>query len=342
MQAIHISLAGGPQVLEPIACDPHPLGAGEVLIRVDHAGVNRHDINQRAVARYSNTRLPANIPGLEICGEVIAASADVQWPCKGDYVCALTDGGGYAEYCVAAAELCLTWSRARSREGAAVPEGLFTAWYNLIELAELKSGDTLLIHGGASGVGSIAIQLARARGATVWATCATPAKQAICESLGAHRTFCYLEPDFLSSIRSSSSQCARGGVDVIFDLSGLSYFNDNLQLAAPGARIVYLSSAGFVPTIDVVALTARQVWTTASRLRPLPREHKARLAKSIFDATWFDLYALRLSIDSEYPLLHAADAHRRMESGEHAGKIVLVVHGPPAASTTLLTTSQTS
>jgi NADPH:quinone reductase len=328
VQAIHISRAGGPEVLQAITCPRPQPGPGELLLRVAYAGVNRHDCNQRASARHPNTRLPANIPGLEVAGEVVVCGAGVERFRPGDTVCALVDGGGYAEMCVADAALTLPWPADSLRTGAVLPEGMFTAWYNLIELARLQPGERLLVHGGTSGVGLIATQLARMRGAEVWTTCGTEAKRGLSESFGASRTFNYRAPGFLSALQ----EAAGDGVDVILDLSGLRYFNVNPTLVAEGGRIVYLSSAGMAEPLNGAALMARQVWMTASRLRQLPREHKARLAAAMADAHWLDVTRIRPHIDSEFPLAEAARAHARMESGDHAGKILLAVGEYPSPS----------
>jgi NADPH:quinone reductase len=334
VQAIHISRAGGPEVLEAITCPQPQPGPGELLLRVAYAGVNRHDCNQRALARHPNTRLPANIPGLEVAGEVVLCGAGVERFQPGDAVCALVDGGGYAEMCVADAALTLTlpWpadSLDSLRTGAVLPEGMFTAWYNLIELARLQPGERLLVHGGTSGVGLIATQLARMRGAEVWTTCGTEEKRVLSESFGASRTFNYRAPGFLPALQEATGD----GVDVILDLSGLRYFNANPTFVAEGGRIIYLSSAGTAQPLNGAALMTRQVWMTASRLRQLPREHKARLAAAMADAHWLDVARIRPHIDSEFSLAEAARAHERMESGDHAGKILLAVSEPPSTST---------
>jgi NADPH2:quinone reductase len=321
MHAMHIARAGGPEVLQAITCPMPQPGEGELLVRVEFAGVNRHDCNQRAAARHPNPQLPANIPGLEVAGEVIACGAGVTGFAPGDFVCALADGGGYAQACIVDAALAFAWPRANARAGAALPEALFTSWYNLIELARLQPGETVLIHGGTSGVGIVATQLAAKLGAQVWTTCGTDAKCATSRDFGASRTFNYRSPDFAVSLQAA----APAGIHVILDLSGLRYFNLNLKLAAERGRIVYLSSAGAPGPVDSAAFMARQVWSTSSRLRPLPRAHKARLAAGIAGAAWLDLAALRILIDSEFPLADAARSHQRMESGEHAGKIVIAV-----------------
>ncbi|MGF6261172.1 NADPH2:quinone reductase [Paraburkholderia youngii] len=325
VQTIHISRAGGPEVLQGIICPQPQPGPGELLLRVSYAGVNRHDCNQRASARHPNITLPANIPGLEVAGEVMACGPGIENFRPGDSVCALVDGGGYAEMCLADAALTLPWPTDELRTGAALPEGLFTAWYNLIELARLRPGERLLIHGGTSGVGLIATQLAVMGGAEVWSTCGNEEKRALSASFGAARTFNYRAPDFLPALQ----EAVGNGMDVILDLSGLCYFNSNPKLAADGGRIIYLSSSSGEPVpLNGAALMTRQVWITASRLRQLPREHKARLAAALTGAHWLDLSAIRLHIDSEYPLAEAARAHERMESGGHAGKILLAVSEP--------------
>ncbi|MDB5856428.1 MAG: hypothetical protein JWQ76_117 [Ramlibacter sp.] len=321
MSAIHIARAGGPEVLQGTTWPMPQPAPGELLVRVEFAGVNRHDCNQRAAARHSNPRLPANIPGLEVAGEVIACGEGVSGFAPGDFVCALADGGGYAQACIVDAALAFAWPRANARAGAALPEALFTSWYNLVDLARLRPGETVLIHGGTSGVGIVATQLAAKLGARAWTTCGTDAKCAISREFGASRTFNYRSSDFAASLQAAAAD----GINVILDLSGLRYFNLNLKLAAERGRIVYLSSAGAPGPVDGTAFMARQVWTTSSRLRPLPRAHKARLAADMAEAAWLDLGAIRLLIDSEFPLAEAAGAHQRMESGEHAGKIVLAV-----------------
>jgi NADPH:quinone reductase len=321
MDAIQISRAGSPEVLQCISCPVPRPSRGEILVRTVYAGVNRHDCNQRAAGRHPNQRLPANIPGLEVAGEVISCGEAVTRFVPGDFVCALADGGGYAQACIVDEALAMRWPRESAREGAALPEALFTSWYNLVDLARLQAGETLLIHGGTSGVGIMATQLAARLGARVWTTCGTDEKCAISREFGASRTFNYRSGDFAAALQAAAPE----GIDVILDLSGLRYFNLNLKLAAERGRVVYLSSAGASGPIESGAFMARQVWSTSSRLRPLPGAQKARLAADMTRASWLDVASMRILIDSEFPLAEAARAHERMESGTHAGKIVLAV-----------------
>jgi len=329
MRVVEISRAGGPEVLR-IVERPRPApGPGEIVIAVRAAGVNRPDLMQRE-GRYPAPAGASDLPGLEVAGVVHEAGEGVTRWSRGDAVCALTPGGGYAEYCVVPAPHCLPVPFALGADdafirAAALPEACFTVWTNVFERGRLVAGETLLVHGGTSGIGTTAIQLAAARGATVLATAGGPAKCRAAEQLGARRGIDYRSEDFVEVVKTETSG---RGVDVILDIMGGDYLDRNLRCLAVEGRLVQIGlQGGPVATMDLSRLLTRRLTVTGSTLRPRSIEQKAAIARDLHAHVWPLVAAGRMPpvIDSVYPLARAADAHRRLESGEHIGKVVLTV-----------------
>ena len=325
MKTIVIREAGGPDVLTleylPV---PEP-GRGEVLIKVAAAGVNRPDVLQR-MGVYPPPPGASNIPGLEVAGEIVRLGERVSRWSEGDSVTALTAGGGYAEYAVAHEGSCIRVPRGIGMaEAACIPETFMTVWHNVFERGALKAGECFLVHGGSSGIGSTAIQLAVHSGARVFATAGSAEKCAFCEELGAERAINYNTEFFVSVIRQANYG---KGVDVILDMVGGDYTKDNIACAAEDGRIVQIAFLkGPRVQIDLAPLMMKRLTLTGSTLRPRPLDFKARLARELEQRVWplIESGAVRIPIDQAFPLSEAAEAHRRMESGAHMGKIVLTV-----------------
>ena len=323
MLAIEIREPGGPEVLVPVD-RPRPEPApGEVLIRVAAAGVNRPDVLQRR-GHYPPPPGASDIPGLEVAGVIEAVGPDAgEWQ-VGDRVCALVAGGGYAEYCAAPAAQCLPIPRSLSFiQAAALPEALFTVWTNVFERGRLQAGESILVHGGSSGIGTTAIQLARAFGARVFATAGTAEKCAACERLGAERAVNYRETDFAEAVR----QLTGGrGVDVILDIVGGEYLARNLDSLAPDGRLVVIAVMGGARApLDLLPVLQRRLTITGSTLRPRPVAAKGAIARALRRHVWplLESGAVAPLIYQVFPLRQAADAHRVMESSRHIGKLVL-------------------
>ncbi len=323
MRAIAITTPGGPDVLQ-IVDAPKPVpGAGEVLIRVAAAGVNRPDVFQRKGV-YPAPPGASPLPGLEVAGTIESCGPGVaEWK-TGDRVCALTPGGGYAESCVAMASHCLPipagWS---DLEAASIPETAFTVWSNVFQRARLKSGESILIHGGTSGIGVMAIQMARALGAVPFATAGSALKCRACLDLGAERAVDYREQDFSAEILAATGG---RGVDVVLDMVGGPYFAKNLEVLAPEGRLVQIATLqGAKVELDLRAIMAKRLTLTGSTLRPQANEAKAAIATALRREVWPHLEARRIRpvVHAVFPLERAADAHRLMEAGEQIGKIVL-------------------
>ena len=328
MTVVEIAAPGGPEQLKTaIRPVPRP-GAGEVLVRVTAAGVNRPDVMQRQ-GNYPPPPGASDIPGLEIAGEIVALGPNVSGSSVGDKVTALLSGGGYAEYAVAAAPLCLPIPDGLNMiEAAALPETYFTVWTNLFERGGCKSGDTVLIHGGTSGIGTTAIQLARAWGARVFATAGSPEKARACETFGAVRGIDYRSEDFVEVIRRETEG---KGVDVILDMVAGSYVARNFQAAAMEGRIVVISLlGGSRAEINMGVMLTKRLTLTGSTLRARTVAQKAAVAEGVRRNLWPLLAAGRVRpvIHATFPLAKASEAHRLMETSQHIGKIVLTVREP--------------
>ncbi|MBC7164723.1 MAG: NAD(P)H-quinone oxidoreductase [Roseovarius sp.] len=322
MKAIEITEPGGPDVLQ-ITTRPRPVArAGEVVIRLAWAGVNRPDALQRA-GSYAPPPGASDLPGLEGAGEIVALGEGVSGWRLGDAVCALLPGGGYAEYVATPAAHCLAVPAGMGlREAACLPETFFTVWSNVFQRGGLKGGERFLVHGGSSGIGTTAIQLANVLGARVFATAGSAKKCAVCEDLGAERAINYREADFVEVLR------AEGGADLILDMVGGDYLPRNVRALADDGRLVQIAFLrGPKVELNFAQVMVRRLTITGSTLRPQSDLAKARIAEGLRETVWPLLEAGRIApvIDSEFPLAQAAAAHARMESGVHIGKIVLKV-----------------
>lgn len=321
MRCIEIAGAGGPDVLRPAERPVPRPEQGEVLIRVRHAGVNRPDVLQRA-GSYDPPPGASDLPGLEAAGEVAATGTGVTRWSAGDAVCALLPGGGYAEYAVAPASHCLPVPEGLPpHEAAALPETAFTVWSNLFMRAGLRAGETLLVHGGSSGIGTTAIQIACAKGVRVIVTAGSAEKCAACEALGAVRAVNYREEDFAAVVRDL------GGADVILDMVGGDYIPRDLSCLNVDGRLVLIAFLGGpVAEVNFAPLMVRRQTITGSTLRPQSVAAKARIADDLRREVWpLVPDRLRPPIAARFPLKDAAGAHRLMETSAHVGKIVLDV-----------------
>jgi len=325
MKVIEIREPGGPEVLvsaeRPL---PQP-GEGEVLIKVAAAGVNRPDCLQRQ-GSYPPPKGASDIPGLEIAGEIAALGTGVSGLKVGDRVCALVTGGGYAEYCVAPAPQCLPVPQGYSMEQAAcLPETFFTVWVNVFQRSGLKAGESFLVHGGTSGIGTTAIQLAKAFGCTVFATAGSPEKVKACEELGADRGINYREEDFVYVVNEFTGG---KGVDVILDMVGGDYIPRDIKALAEDGRLSFIAFLGGPKAeVNFAAVMMKRLTITGSTLRARPVAVKAQLAAELKEKVWPLLDAGKVApvMAASFPLAEAAKAHALMESSGHIGKIVLTV-----------------
>jgi NADPH:quinone reductase len=324
MPAIPIAVPGGPEVLRLAELPVPKPGRGQVLIAVAAAGVNRADCVQRE-GRYHMPDGAPNVPGLEASGTVVARGAGVTALKLGAKVCALILGGGYAGYALAEANHCLPVPKGVSlADAAGLPEVYYTVWANLVERGGLRKGQTVLIHGGGSGIGTAAIQLARALGARVLTTAGSPQKCAACRKLGAARAIDYLAEDFVQVVKTETKG---HGADVILDFIGGPYVERNIAAAAVEGRIVNLAFLqGAKMMVDLGQVQHKHLTLTGSRLRSRSNAEKARLTRALAKSVWplFAKKKLRPVTDMRFPLAQAADAHRRMEASAHIGKILLV------------------
>jgi putative PIG3 family NAD(P)H quinone oxidoreductase len=324
MIVVEITKPGGPEVLMPAERPTPSPAAGEVLIKVAAAGVNRPDTMQRA-GHYPPPPGASDIPGLEVAGTVAQVGSDVRDWQAGDRVCALVSGGGYAEYCVAPAPQCLPVPRDFDfTQAAAIPETFFTVWTNVFDRGRLQPGESLLVHGGSSGIGTTAIQLARAFSSRVFATAGSAEKCAACERLGAERAINYRDTDFVAAIRDATGG---RGVDVVLDMVGGDYLPRNLDVLAADGRLVQIAVLGGVKaTLNLITMMQRRLTLTGSTLRPRPVAEKAAIAAALRARVWplLDAGTIRPVVHATFPLRSAAEAHRVMESGAHIGKLVLV------------------
>jgi len=322
MLVVVVATPGGPEALQVVERPVPKPACGEVLIKVAAAGVNGADLSQRR----GTYLLPPGTPdilGLECAGTIVAVGEGVTDWAIGAQVCALLIGGGYAEYCAVPAVQCLPIPAGVSLiDAAGLPEVAMTVWSNVFEIGRLAPGETILVHGGASGIGTHTIQLAHRLGARVLATAGTDAKCRRCEQLGAVKAFNYTTQDFVAEARRL------GAVDVILDMVGGDYIRRGLELLAPGGRLVMLAlKQGARLELDCGLIQSKNLYLTGSRLRPRPIAEKGRLVSAVRKAVWplIDSGDVKPIVDSTFPLRAAADAHRRMESGEHVGKVMLVV-----------------
>ena len=324
MRCIEMKAAGGPDQLSLTQRAVPVPKAGEVLIAVHAAGVNRPDVAQRQ-GLYPPPPGASDILGLEVAGEVVALGPGVQSPALGEKVCALLTGGGYAEYATAAAICCLPIPRGLSFEqAAALPETFFTVWHNVFERGGLKAGDGFLVHGGTSGIGTTAIQLAKAFGAVVFATAGSDEKVAACRTLGADLAINYRTTDFVEAVRQSPT----GGVDLVLDMVGGAYTARNFRCLKPDGRLVNIAFLeGSKTELDLMPVLLKRLTLTGSTLRPRDVAFKGALAATLKSRVWPLLEAgiVNPVIDWILPLDAAAEAHLRMESSVHIGKIVLQV-----------------
>jgi putative PIG3 family NAD(P)H quinone oxidoreductase len=325
MRVVEIARPGGPDVLTPAERPLPEPGHGEILIRVAAAGVNRPDALQRA-GSYPVPPGASDLPGLEAAGEVVACGPGVERWREGDRVTALLPGGGYAEYALTHEAHALPWPDALSAaEAAALPETAFTVWTNVFDRGRLTAGEVFLVHGGSSGIGTTAIQLARLFGARVFTTVGSAEKAKACEALGAERAINYREEDFVEVVKGATEG---HGADLILDMVGGDYIPRNVQTAAESGRIVSIAFLkGAKAELNVAEIMLRRLTLTGSTLRPRTVEEKAAIAESLREKVW-PLIAqgrFRPVMDRTFPLAEAAAAHARLESSEHIGKITLRV-----------------
>lgn len=323
MKAVEISQPGAPEVLTPVERPMPEAGPGEVLIKVSAAGVNRPDVFQRK-GGYPPPPGASDLPGLEVAGEIVAGDAAAAGFKIGDKVCALLAGGGYAEYCVAPVEQCLPVPAGLSDiEAAGLPETYFTVWSNVFDRGRLSTGETLLIHGGASGIGTTAIQLAKAMGHTVYATAGSDDRVRAIEELGADLGINYRDKDFVEEVKRVTDG---RGVDVILDMVAGSYVGRNINCLADDGRIVIIATLGGVKgDIDGGQVLRRRLTITGSTLRPRPVSFKGEIAAKLREHVWPLLEAgkIRPIIHATFPLAEASKAHAMMEAGDNIGKIIL-------------------
>ncbi len=326
MRQIAVREAGDPDVMHIVQAPVPQPGEGEVLIRVAGAGVNRPDVQQRK-GLYPPPPDASPVLGLEIAGEIVALGENVSGLASGDQVCALVNGGGYAEYCLAPAVQCLPWPAGYdATRAAALPETFFTVWANLFGHGKLAAGETVLIHGGSSGIGTTAIQLARAFGAIVFATAGSAAKCEACVGLGAEACIDYTREDFVERVRALTDG---RGVDVILDMVAGSYLSRNVKLLAKDGRLVVIAVQGGTrdPDLDIRQVMMKRLVITGSTMRPRTRGEKGAIAEGLREHVWPLLAAGRCApvIHGVFPLEEAPAAHRLMESSTHIGKIVLTL-----------------
>ncbi len=325
MRAVEISQPGGPEVLQATTRAVPSPGADEILIRIVAAGVNRPDVLQRKGA-YAPPPGASDLPGLEAAGEVVALGATVTRWKVGDRVCALLPGGGYAEYALTHADHALPIPAGLTMvQAAALPETFFTVWTNVFMRGRLKAGETFLVHGGTSGIGTTAIQLASVMGARVFTTAGSDEKCAICRDLGAELAINYRENDYVEAIRNATNG---QGVDLILDMVGGTYINRNIDAMAMDGRLVFISFLdGPKAEANFAQVMMKRLTITGSTLRPQSVQAKAVIAAALREKVWPLIEAGRIApvMDRVFALEQAADAHRRIEDAAHAGKIVLEI-----------------
>lgn len=323
MKAIAITAPGGPEVLRPIERPVPVPGPGEVLIKVAAAGINRPDVLQRS-GHYPPPAGASDLPGLEVAGEIVAGDAEAGGFAVGDQVCALVTGGGYAEYCVAPAVQCLPIPKGLSLvEAAGLPETYFTVWSNVFQRGRLSGEETLLVHGGASGIGTTAIQLARALGHQVYATVGSDERVRAVQALGATLGINYKTQDYAAVVKEATGG---RGVDVILDMVAGDYIARNLTCLADDGRIVIIAVLGGIKAnFDAGQVLRRRLTITGSTLRARPVEFKADIAQALRERVWplLERGTVKPVIHTTLPLEKAADGHALMESGDLIGKVIL-------------------
>jgi len=324
MTVIEITEPGGPNVLKPGTRDVPSPADGEVLVKVQAAGVNRPDVLQRLGA-YPPPPGASDIPGLEIAGEVVALGNGVDNLNVGDQVCSLVTGGGYAEYCVAPAPQCMPIPKGLSiTEAGAVPETFFTVWNNVFDRSGLKEGESFLVHGGTSGIGTTAIQLAKAFGAKVFATAGSDDKCQACLDLGADRAINYKTEDFVKIAKEETE----GGLDVILDMVGGDYIQKNIKALRPEGRLCYIAFlGGSKAEVDFMPVMLKRLTITGSTLRASSVAFKEAIARNLQEKVWpmIETGKVKPVMHAEFSLEEAMQAHALMESSQHIGKIVLRV-----------------
>lgn len=329
MTAIEITAPGGPEVLKPGKRPVPKPGAGELLVRVAASGVNFPDTMQRQGA-YPPPPGTTDIPGLELAGTVVAADAGVTAFKPGDEVCALVAGGSYAEYCIVPAPQALPLPKGYDMlRAAAIPENFFTVWTNLVDSGHLTSGESVLIHGGSGGIGTAAIQVSRALGATVFTTARTAEKCKVCEELGATRAINYVEEDFVAVVKEATGG---KGCKFVLDMVGGDYFKRNLDVLAVEGRLVQVAvQKGAKVELFIPTVMAKRLMFTGTTLRPRSVEQKGKIAAAIRENLWplFEKGDIKPLIHTVFPLERAAEAHALMAKSDHIGKIMLQVGDAP-------------
>lgn len=325
MTAIAIQAPGGPEMLVTETRPAPVVAEKEILVRIHAAGVNGPDVLQR-MGKYPPPPGVTDIPGLELAGEVVATGTGASRYVKGDRVVALVPGGAYAEFCQVDETVAQPIPKNISMvEAATIPETFFTVWSNLFERGGLTSGETALVHGGASGIGITAIQLAKAFGARIYVTAGSAAKCAACEKLGADMAINYRDEDFVSRVKEATHG---KGVEVILDMVGGDYTPRNYDAVADDGRIVQIAfQRGIKAEINLMKLMAKRITHTGSTLRSRPVAFKAQLARTLCEKVWPLIESRQIVpvIDSTYPLARAADAHARMDAGDRIGRVVLTM-----------------
>ena len=325
MTAIEIREPGGPEVLVPTTRPVPEAGLGEVLVKVAAAGVNRPDVLQRQ-GNYPPPPGASDIPGLEIAGTVVALGPDAADYQLGDQVTALVTGGGYAEYCAAPVPQCLPLPKGRGlMEAAAMPETYFTVWTNVFDRGRLQPGESFLVHGGSSGIGTTAIQLAKAFGARVFATAGSAQKCKACEDLGAERAIDYRAEDFVEIVKAATDGV---GVNVVLDMVGGDYIQRNISALAPDGRLCYIAFLGGAKAeVDFLPMMLKRITISGSTLRARSVEFKGEIARNLRQKVWplVEAGQVKPVVHGSFPLAEAAASHGLMESSAHIGKIVLTV-----------------
>ena len=323
MKIISITTPGGPEVLKVAETDTPKPSSSQVLIKIQAAGLNRADLLQRQ-GKYPPPPGAPEHPGLEVAGEIVACGADVREFFMGQRVCALVAGGGYAEFCAADAGQVLPIPEGMAFvDAAALPEACFTVWANVFEIAGLSPGETLLVHGGSSGIGVMAIQIAKFRGHEIFTTAGSSEKVRFCEQLGARRAINYREEDFVAVV---NAETGGAGVNVIFDMIGGSYLKRNVDTLAVDGRLVMIATQGGARgELDVVKVMQRRLRITGSALRSRSNQFKRHIRDELVEHVWPSVCSgkIKAVVDRVFSFEQAADAHAYMEQGGHIGKIVL-------------------